>query len=147
MRIRLPEADETPLLDVPVAGFAAFNGPHVGPHGYKRLRLMVFRDGEETPAGGIQGHGYAAWLHGLMVFLPEDLRWQGLGTRPLPRIAAEARARGCIGAHLDAPSWQARPFHEKQDDRLFGTLPDGPPGQSRHAIMNRFDGENRDVPA
>lgn len=138
-RLVLSEAEETPLRDVLVEGFRAFNGPHVGPHGYKPLRLMVFRDGEDAPAGGIQAQCYAAWLHVLMVWLPEDLRHQGLGTTLFDRIEAEGAARGCIGVYLDTLSWQARPFYERRGYHLFGTLPDSPPGHSRFFMMKRFD--------
>jgi len=146
MRIELSEAENTPLTDVLVAGFEGFNGPFVGPHGYKPLRLMVFRDGEDVPAGGIQGHCYAAWLHVLMFWLPEDLRRGGLGARLLRRMEEEARARGCVGVYLDTLSWQARPFYEKQGYTLFGTLHDTPPGHSRFFLMKRLDGEPH-VPA
>jgi GNAT superfamily N-acetyltransferase len=140
-RIELSEAEQTPLEDVLVAGFERFNGPYIGPHGYKPLRLMVFREGEDTPCGGIQGHCYGAWLHILMFYLPEDLRRTGLGTELLERAEAEARARGCIGAFLDTLSFQARPFYEKCGYRLFGTIPDCPPGHARFFMMKRFDGE------
>ena len=137
-RLLLSEAEETPLLDVLVEGFRGFNAPFVGEHGYKPLRLMVFREGEDTPAGGIQGHCYGAWLHVLMVYLPEDLRRTGLGTALFDRIEAEAQARGCIGAYLDTLSWQARPFYEKRGYTLFGTIPDNPPGHARYFMMKRF---------
>jgi GNAT superfamily N-acetyltransferase len=147
MRIVLSDAEETPLRAVLAKGFEAFNGPHVGPHGYTPLRLMVFRDGEDVPAGGILGHCYAAWLHMLMVFLPEDLRRGGLGAQLVARMEAEAHARGCIGAYLDTFAFQARPFYEKQGYRVFGTLDDCPPGQSRYFMMKRFDGGHAHVPA
>ena len=137
-RLVLSEAEETPLLDVLVEGFEAFNAPFVGAHGYKPLRLMVFRDGEEMPVGGIQAQCYAAWLHVLMIYLPEDLRRTGLGTALFDRIEAEAAARGCIGVYLDTFSFQARPFYEKRGYTLFGTLPDCPPGHSRYFMMKRF---------
>lgn len=143
-RIVLSEADETPLAEVLSKGFEAFNGPFVGEHGYKPLRLMVFRDGEDVPAGGIQAHCYAAWLHVIMVFLPEDLRRGGLGTQLFDRIEAEAQARGCVGAYLDTLSWQARPFYEKRGYTLFGTLPESPPGHSRYFMMKRFARETKE---
>lgn len=146
MRIELSEAEDTPLEEVLVAGFQAFNGPVVGPHGYKPLRLMVFRDGEDLPAGGIHGYCYAAWLHMALVYLPEDLRGGGLGAQLLRRMEEEARARGCVGAYLNTLSFQARPFYEKQGYTLFGTIPDSPPGHSRFFLMKRLDGETH-VPA
>ena len=146
MRIELSEAEETPLAPVLVAGFEAFNGPIVGPHGYKPLRLMVFRDGEDVPAGGIHAHCYAAWVNVLMFYLPEDLRGAGLGARLLRRIEEEGRARGCVGAFLDTLSFQARPFYEKQGYSCFATLSDCPPGGARYFMMKRLDGEPH-VPA
>ncbi len=140
MRIVLSEEEKTPLEDVLVAGFEAFNDPHVGPHGWAPLRLMVFRDGEEATCGGLQGHCYGAWLHVLMFHLPADLRGRGLGMTLLQRAEAWARGRGCVGAYLDTLSWQARPFYERQGYRLFGTLPDCPPGHSRYFMMKRLDG-------
>jgi len=146
MRIVLSEEEKTPLEDVLYEGFVAFNGPFIGPHGYKPLRLMVFRDGEDAPAGGIHGHCYAAWLHVVMFYLPEDLRRGGLGAQLLRRAEEEARARGCVGVYLDTLSFQARPFYEKQGYTLFGTLPDNPPGHSRYFMMKRLDGDTH-VPA
>jgi len=141
MRIELSEAEITPLAEVLSKGFEAFNGPFVGEHGYKPLRLMVFREGEDAPCGGIHGHCYGAWLHVLMFYLPEDLRGGGLGARLLARIEDEARARGCIGAWLDTLSFQARPFYEKVGYTHFATLPDCPPGHARFFMQKRLDGE------
>ena len=138
MRLVLSEAEDTPLRDVLVAGFQAYNAPFIGPHGYTPLRLMAFRDNEDAPAGGIQAQCYSAWLHVLMVWLPEDLRALGLGTTLFDRIEAEGQARGCIGAYLDTFSFQARPFYEKRGYQCFATLPDNPPGHARHFMMKRF---------
>lgn len=137
-RLVLSEAEETPLENVLVEGFRTNNAPFIGEHGYKPLRLMVMRDGEDAPVGGIQAHCYGAWMHVLMVWLPEDLRRGGLGTALFDRIEAEAQARGCIGAYLDTFSFQARPFYEKRGYICFGTLDDNPPGHARHFMMKRF---------
>ncbi len=151
MRIELSEEDKSPLDGVLVAGFEAFNGPFVGPHGWKPIRLMVFRDAaDERPCGGLLGHCYAGWLHVLMFWLPEDLRRGRLGADLLRRAEGWARGKGCAGAYLDTLSWQARPFHEKQGHRLFGELPDHPPGsgQRRVFLMKRFaEARGDDVPA
>ena len=128
------------LEEVLSEGFRAFNGPHVGPHGWMPLQLAVFRDGDRQLAGGIVAHCYAAWVHVTMFWLPEDLRRQGLGAKLLREVEREAAARGCIGAYLDTLSFQARPFYEKQGYRLFGELPDCPPGGARYFMMKRFDG-------
>lgn len=139
MRIELSEEEKTPLADALVAGFEAFNGPHVGAQGYKPLRLSVFREGEDAPCGGLYGHRYAGWLHVLMLYLPEDLRQGGLGRDLLRRAEDWARGEGCHGVYLDTLSWQARPFYEKQGYTLFGALPDSPaPGTFRFFLMKRL---------
>jgi GNAT superfamily N-acetyltransferase len=145
-RVELSEEDRTSLGEVLVDGFEAFNGPFIGPHGYKPLRLMVFRRGEDAACGGLLGHAYAAWLHVLMFHLPEDLRRCGLGRELLGRAEAWARGKACVGVYLDTLSWQARPFYEKQGYTLFGELSDTPPGHSRWFLMKRLDGDTRDVP-
>ena len=70
-----------------------------------------------------------------LFFLPPDLRRQGLGAELLRRAEDEARARGCVGAHLDTFSFQARGFYEKQGYALFGTIPDCPPGHARFFLI------------
>jgi hypothetical protein len=39
--------------------------------------------------------------------------------------------RGCQYVWLDTYSFQARPFYEKLGYRVFGQLPDHPPGHTR----------------
>ena len=139
MRIELSEAEQTPLEAVLFAGLMGLNGPFIGPHVYKPLRLMVFRDGEDVPVGGIHGHYLAAWLYIQLFYLPEDLRRGGLGSQLMQQAEDEARARGCVGIYLDTFSFQARPFYEKLGFTLFGTIPDIPPGHSRYFMMKRFE--------
>jgi GNAT superfamily N-acetyltransferase len=122
-------------------GLTAFNAPFAGPHGYRPLNLMVRRDGEAAPAGGMVGYTLYRWLFVRLFFLPEDLRRGGIGTTLLRQAEDAARARGCVGIHLDTFSFQARPFYEKQGYRVFGTLDGQPVGAQRHFLMKRLDGD------
>jgi hypothetical protein len=126
MRIELSEAEHTPLEDVLIEGFRGFNGPFIGPHGYKPLRLMVFRDGEDAPCGGIQGHCYARWLHILMVYLPEDLAAAGSGANCSG--AWRRRARPRLHRRVSRHAELAGPALLREA-RLppVRTLPDSPP--------------------
>jgi GNAT superfamily N-acetyltransferase len=139
MRIELSEVEQTPLEAVLFAGLRGWNDPFIGPHGYKPLRLMVFRDGEDVPVGGIHGYSLAAWLHIQLFYLPEDLRRGGLGSQLMQQAEDEARARGCVGIYLDTFSFQARPFYEKLGYTLYGTIPDTPPGHCRYFLMKRLE--------
>ncbi len=70
--------------------------------------------------------------------LPGDLHRQGLGKELLRRAEDEARACGCVGAHLDTFSFQARGLYEKQGYAAFGALPDCPPGHARFFLSKRL---------
>ncbi|MNY78577.1 hypothetical protein D3C86_2188800 [compost metagenome] len=49
----------------------------------------------------------------------------------LASAEAEARDRGCHGAHIDTFSPQALHVYQKAGYTVFGTLPDFPPGRTR----------------
>jgi len=66
------------------------------------------RDGDVV--GGAVGRTGWAWLYVARLWVAEDLRGAGLGTRLMVEIEAPARERGCVGAWLDTFSFQARPF-------------------------------------
>lgn len=102
----------------PIAVFAR------GPHG----RL----------AGGVQGQINWNWLHVALLWVAEERRHQGLGSRLLQAIEQAARERGCRWAHLDTFSYQARPFYERHGYEVFATLDDYPPGQQRFYLKKRL---------
>ena len=49
----------------------------------------------------------------------------------MEQAEAIAHTRGCMGVWLDTFSFQARAFYEKRGYKVFGTIDDYPPGQSR----------------
>ena len=71
------------------------------------------------------------WLYIELLFIPEDRRAGGLGTRLMRRAEEEAIKRGCHHAWLDTFNFQARGFYEKLGYRVFGTLENYPVGHSR----------------
>ena len=119
-------------------GLDAFNADAAGPGGHADLILSVFRDGEAAPAGGLIGHVGFGWLFVRLLFLPADLRGQGLGAGLQRRAEDEARARGCVGAHLDTLSFQARGFYEKQGFVCAGEIEDHPRGGARYFMKKKF---------
>ena len=132
---REDEATEKAVED----GLIAFNHAVARPNDWRPLTLSVRRTGETEIAGGLVGNTFFGWLFVHLLFLPEDLRRQGLGAELLRRAEDEARARGCVGAHLDTFSFQARGFYEKQGYAVFGAIPDFPPGHARFFLSKRLD--------
>ena len=119
------------------AALEACSRPVIGP-AHPRLLVIPIRDDNGTVAGGLWGYTLFGWLHVQMVFVPEPLRGRGVGAALMTAAEAEARLRGCRGAHVDAFSFQAAPFYRKLGFTQFGKLEDCPPGHDRLFFCKRF---------
>ncbi len=88
--------------------------------------------------GGLLGHIWGRWLHINIVWVDHAAR--GKGHAKAMMIAAEeyARKRGCIGAHLETFSFQARPLYEKLGYEVFGQIDDYPPGHTNFFLKKRL---------
>ena len=104
-----------------------------------RLLVIPICDDTGAVAGGFWGCTVCQWLHVQMLFVPETLRGQGVGAALMAAAETEARGRGCLGAHVDALSFQAAPFYEKLGYTVFGVLDDFPPGHRRIFFRKRLD--------
>jgi GNAT superfamily N-acetyltransferase len=114
---------------------AAFNASFASP-GASNL-AVVLDDGGET-LGGLWGTCLYDWLTIELVFVPEQMRGQGVGSRLIQEAEAAAQARGCIGAWLDTFSFQARGFYEMLGYGLVGEIADHPRGGARYILSKRF---------
>ena len=104
-----------------------------------RLLVIPIRDDNGSVTGGLWGWTSFQWLHVQLLFVPETLRGQGIGSALMASAEAEARKRGCRGALVDAFSFQAPRFYETIGFTLFGILQDFPPGHDRHYFFKRID--------
>ncbi|PKP69226.1 MAG: GNAT family N-acetyltransferase [Alphaproteobacteria bacterium HGW-Alphaproteobacteria-4] len=112
------------------AGLSAFNAADAGPSG--RLALAVVLRGDAgAVVGGLSGYTAWGWLYVQWLWLAEPLRGQGWAGRMLALAEAEAQARGCHGAWIDTFNPVALAAYQRAGYRVFGTLPEFPPGRSR----------------
>ena len=132
--------------DTPAPGtfqsiFAALDGSSHDVIGPARPRLLVIplHDDNGNVTGGFWGATMFEWLHIGMLFVPESMRGQGVGSSLVAAAEAEARRRGCRGVHVDTFSFQAAPFYEKLGFTLFGVLEDYPPGHNQMYFRKRFE--------
>ena len=79
------------------------------------------------------GRVYVAWL-----FLPEDLRRLGIGSRVLAMAEEEGRRRGCTRIALTTLSIEAPGFYQKQGYDIAATIDCDPPGLTRYYMTKRL---------
>lgn len=121
-----------------LAALVAHNDSAVGPTRRRQVAIVV-RDEAGAITGGLWGMIGYRWLFIQYLALPPASRGQGIGRRLMLQAEAEARAEDCIGIWLDTFSFQARGFYEKLGYRVFGDIPDFPPGQTRFFLTKRID--------
>ncbi len=122
------------------AGLLAFNVVHAGEPGQTPLNVFV-RDEAGRVVGGLLGWTQWEWLYVDKLWLPEEARGEGTGSRLLALAEDEARARGCRGAHLSTLEYQARDFYERHGYQVFGVLDDYPPGFRRYHMKKTLAAE------
>ena len=103
-----------------------------------RLLVIPLRDDHGSVIGGFWGFTVFAWLHVQMLLVPEVLRGRGVGSALMASAEAEARARGCRGAHVETFSFQAGEFYRKIGYVLFGVLKDYPRGYDQLYFAKRL---------
>ena len=70
-----------------------------------------------------------------ILWVQEDHRKKGIGSKLLQAAEEEARRRGCHHVHLDTMSWQAPGFYQKQGYSVVGILPDVPTGNQKYLLQ------------
>lgn len=111
-----------------------FNNEHVGSDGHTPLNIVEYDDNGNV-IGGILGGTYWGWLYIDILWVHQDHRNRGIGSRLLGEAEKEAVRRGCHHVHLDTMSWQAPGFYKKQGYEVIGFLPDIPEGNQKYLLM------------
>ena len=111
-----------------------FNCAHVGDDGHTPLNLIEY-DADGSIIGGLLGGTYWGWMYIDILWVREDHRRQGVGSRLLTEAEKEAIRRGCHHVHVDTMSWQAPMFYQKHGYEVIGVLPDIPRGNQKYLLM------------
>ena len=112
------------------AGLTAYNAGFAVDNDRRPLGVFL-RDAGGQVVGGATGRTDRGWLYVDCLWLADDLRGGGWGSRVLCAAEREAWARGCRRARLFTYSFQARGFYERHGYTVFGVLDDYPPGHSQ----------------
>lgn len=89
--------------------------------------------------GGLWGSTNWGYLNVNLLAVKESLRGQGYGTKLMQRAEDLSRQRGCHSAFLNTFSFQAPDFYERLGYRVFGQLPDFPPGHKRIFMSKKLE--------
>ena len=135
--ITLTDAPPADMSDELGKGLRAFNIELLGPIDGAPLAIMI-RSKDGTVLGGLYGRTGFRRLFVEKLFIPESLRGQGLGSKLLLQAEAEAKCRNCLGAWLETLSADARRVYERNGYRVFGEIPDYPPGNTRFFLSKNF---------
>ncbi len=117
-----------------------FNCAHVGDDGHTRLHLIEY-DADGSIIGGLLGGTYWGWMYIDILWVQDDHRRQGIGSRLLAEAEKEAVRRGCHHVHVDTMSWQAPMFYKKHGYEVIGVLPDIPLGNQKYLLMKALRAE------
>ena len=112
-------------------GLRRYNAEQSGIDDSRPLAVVVSDPDTNEVLGGITGRTSLGLLFIDLVFLPDELRGGGLGSRILNLAEDEGRRRGCRAAMLYTISFQAPRFYERHGWRVFGKIACDPPGTSR----------------
>jgi GNAT superfamily N-acetyltransferase len=121
---------ESPAWEEISGALTEFNAQQAGDDESKPL-CYVIKDAHGSIAGGAIGVVYWDWLSLDLMWVREDLRGQGFGSRLMALIEEEAQRLGARHVHLDTFSFQAPGFYERHGYRIFGQLEDFPRGFQR----------------
>ena len=133
MRLQVLQAPTPDDVERVMRPLIAWNLTVAPPEDHRKL-VVLASEGDEM-VGGAVGHTHWHWLFVSHLWVADQHRGEGLGSRLMGAIEAASVERGARHAHLDTYDFQALPFYERLGDVQFGVLSDYPPGHSRHFLQ------------
>jgi GNAT superfamily N-acetyltransferase len=115
-----------------------FNATVTGITDGEWLSVLVRDDGRRIVAG-LCGNTWGGCLEIRQLWVEEELRGRGLGTRLLLTAEQEARRRGCRQVLLATFTFQAPTFYAKHGFEVVAVLDDHPLGHKNVLMHKRLD--------
>jgi ribosomal protein S18 acetylase RimI-like enzyme len=122
-----PDQSDTAFLSEQIF---AYNAARTGRSDGRSLAIFVRNDAGAILAG-LSGFTWGDVMQVEYLWVREDLRGRGWGSRLLAQAEAEGVARGCHQVILDTHSFQAPGFYQAHGYSVFGVAPDYPVGHQK----------------
>jgi GNAT superfamily N-acetyltransferase len=110
-------------------GLRAFNADAVGKSDARSLAITLRHRG--AIVGGLIAHTFFGWMFVAALWIADEFRGKGFGSKLMRAAEKEAKRRGVKNVYLDSFSFQAPGFYRKLGYRQFGRLADFPSGHHR----------------
>jgi ribosomal protein S18 acetylase RimI-like enzyme len=114
-----------------------FNALQVGRDDFTPLNLVIRQNGNVI--AGLKSVPGWDWLYVQILWVHEDHRRIGLGSRLLQEAERKARERGCVGSCLSSFTFQSPEFYERHGYHTFGRIDNYPSDNSLFFMSKRFD--------
>lgn len=113
-----------------------FNLAHLGEgviYDYDEV-VVLGRGAGDQVVGGVYGELGWDWLYVKTMWVAQEHRHRGTGTRLLEEIEKAALSKGFEHAHLETSDFQALEFYLKNGYEVFGQLEGKPAGHTRYYL-------------
>lgn len=99
---------------------------------------VYYEDEAGKKLAGLTGETFGNWLCIKYLFVSENLRNQGIGSKIMAAAENEARNRGCKYVFVDTFSFQAPAFYEKSGYSCVFSLTNYPYAEERHYYVKEL---------
>lgn len=131
-----PEIDDLRLLLDGVRGF----NRNITANEQTRPVAVFLRDEQGRIVGGVQGDLWGRSMHIAVLWVDENYRGQGHGSKLMKAIEDFAAAHGHPLVYVETTSFQARPFYQNLGYELFGELPGISEGHTMFFLKKELGG-------
>jgi ribosomal protein S18 acetylase RimI-like enzyme len=139
LRLDFQEHPRPEDLRLVLDGLYAHNREMTGDEGPRTVAAFL-RDEEGRVVGGVQGDFWGRAMHITALWVDENHRGRGYGSKLMRTIEEYAIEHGRPLVYLETTSFQALPFYESLGYQIFGELPEISKGHTLYFLKKELEG-------
>lgn len=105
---------------------------------YEKYNFIAY-DNHNLVIGGGLGIIQYDWYFLEDIWIEENYRSLGIGSKIIKEIEALARKQNLVGIHVETWSFQAKGFYEKNGYEVFAELPNSPRGVTTYYLKKELN--------